>query len=110
MEPGPSQVATTLPSPPPPTGTDVEHVELQVLPAGLPATVEPPPGNGDADNTEENEVDTPPPLGVKLTGYRLLNLVVLLAFGAAKFVLSLQGQSVAPTGLDWISGSMLACL
>ncbi|KAI0247203.1 hypothetical protein BJV78DRAFT_952521 [Lactifluus subvellereus] len=108
MELGPSQPATTPRPPPPPA--DVEQVELQVLPAGLPATVEPPPGNADPDDLEENEVDAPPPLGVKLTGYRLLNLAVLLAFGVAKFVLSLQGQSVAPTGLDWIAGSMLTAI
>lgn len=109
MESAATQSTTTTTRPPP---ADVEHVELQVLPAGLPTTTEPSqaPGNADPDDPEENEVDALLPLGVKLTGYRLLNLVVLLGIGLFKFILSLQGQSIAPTGLEWVGGSVLAAL
>jgi hypothetical protein len=109
MEPRPSLDQQAKPLPPPPP-TDIEQVELQVLPAGLPVTIQRPPGSADPDGAEEVEVDTPLPLGVKLTGYRFLNLTVLLSFGLAKFVLSLQGQSIAPTGLDWVAGSVLAAM
>ncbi|KAH9996398.1 hypothetical protein BJV74DRAFT_287864 [Russula compacta] len=109
MESGPTQSTTTTTRPPP---ADVEHLELQVLPATLPTTMEPSqaPGYADPDDPEENEVHTSLPLGVKLTGYRLLNLVVLLGIGLFKFILSLQGQSIAPTGLEWVGGSVLAAL
>ncbi|KAH9976598.1 hypothetical protein BGW80DRAFT_1289292, partial [Lactifluus volemus] len=37
-------------------------------------------------------------------------IIILLGFGLAKFVLSLQGLSVAPAGLEWVAGSALAAL
>jgi hypothetical protein len=92
---------------PSPLPTDVEHVELQVFPAGSQVSLEPPHGSADLEN---HEVDEPLPLGFKLTGYRLLNLAMFLAFGLSKFILSLQGHSVAPTALDWVAGSVLAAL
>ena len=109
MDPGPSQSRTTT-TPPPPDVEQLEHIELQVLPAALPTTTEPPSGNTDPEDPGENEVDDSFPLGVKLTAYRLLNLVVMLAFGLAKFILSLKGQSIAPAGLEWVAGSVLAAL
>ncbi|TCD60485.1 hypothetical protein EIP91_010017 [Steccherinum ochraceum] len=46
-----------------------------------------------------------PLLLVPLTGYRILVLAVITAFGTVKTVLSLiSGSSMAPTALDWISG------
>jgi len=114
MDPGPNQptitTITTTPPPPPPPPEDVEDIELQVLPAAAPTSSEPPPGNADPDDPEENEVDAPVPLGVKLTAYRLLNLVIILALGLAKFILSLKGQAAAPTGLEWVAGSVFAAL
>ena len=101
---------TTTPFTTTPPPAAAQHIELQVLPAALPTTTELPPGNGDPDDPEENEVDASLPLGVKLTAYRLLNLVVLLAIGLAKFILSLKGQSIAPSGLEWVGGSVLAAL
>lgn len=54
------------------------------------------------------EPDGPrPPLLVKLTGYRLLNVLVIASFVAWKAALSYQGQSFAPTTLDWITGGVL---
>jgi hypothetical protein len=97
----------------PPADVQVEHIGLQVLPAALPTTIARPPsgsGNVDPEDPEGNEVDDSFPLGVKLTVYRLLNLVVILAFGLAKFILSLKGQSRAPAGLEWVAGSVFAAL
>jgi len=110
---GPSQSTTT--TAPPPTGTNAEHilVEPQIVSATFPAAAEPPPGNTNAgpdDPTENDDVDAPPPLGFKLSGYKLLNIVVLFTIGVAKFILSLQGHSIAPTGLDWAGGCVLAIL
>jgi hypothetical protein len=98
----------------PPADVQVEHIGLQVLPAALPTiTARPPSGSGNVDpeDPEGNEVDDDSfPLGVKLSAYRLINLVVILAFGLAKFILSLQGQSLAPAGLEWVTGSVFAAL
>jgi hypothetical protein len=94
--------------PPPPLPTEAGYVQL---PAGSPVTVEPlVPVSVRLDDPEENAIDESPPLGVKLTGYRLLNIIVLLGFGLSKFILSLHGLSVAPTGLEWVAGSALAVL
>ena len=49
-----------------------------------------------------------PPLGVKLTCYRLLNMMTMFSFCIAKGILTYKGQSVAPTTLDWFSGGVLA--
>ncbi|KAI0061500.1 hypothetical protein BV25DRAFT_1916862 [Artomyces pyxidatus] len=51
-----------------------------------------------------------PPLLVKLTGYRLLNMITVLAFGIAKAITSYQGKSTVPTTLDWILGVVLGLL
>jgi len=47
------------------------------------------------------------PLLVKLTGYRLLNMLALITFGLAKSILSYEGYSVAPNTLDWVLGVVL---
>ena len=52
----------------------------------------------------------PPPLGVKLTGYRLLNMSVVFIFGMAKAILTYMGRSAVPTTLDWIGGAFLAVM
>jgi hypothetical protein len=104
-----SQSTTTTTAPP---LADVEHIELQVLTAASSTTTAPPSRNADPEDPdmEENEVDASFPLGVKLTTYRLLNVVIILAFGLAKFMLSLKGQNIAPVGLDWVAGSVFAAL
>ena len=53
---------------------------------------------------------TPPPLGVKLTGYRLFFMTTVFSFGVAKCILTYKGQSIAPTTLDWVSGTFLTLL
>ncbi|KAH9175797.1 hypothetical protein EDB89DRAFT_1847158 [Lactarius sanguifluus] len=50
----------------------------------------------------------PPPLGAKLTGYRLLNITIVFSFGIAKAILSYKGRSTEPTTLDWVGGALLA--
>jgi len=51
---------------------------------------------------------TPPPLGVKLTGYRLVFMTTAFSFGTIKTILTYVGQSIAPTTLDWVAGTFLA--
>lgn len=59
------------------------------------------------DIAEEEEERSRPPLLVKITGYRLLNTVIIAAFGIPKAVLSYHGQVVATT-LDLVLGVILA--
>ena len=58
---------------------------------------------------EEDKQDQQPPLGVELTGYRLLTLAVILGFGIPKAISSYRGQAVSTT-LDWVSGTLLAAM
>ena len=60
-------------------------------------------------STPEDKQDHQPPLGVELTGYRLLTLVVILTFGIPKAISSYRGQAVSTT-LDWVSGTLLAAM
>jgi len=108
MEEGPGQLVTTTAVPWP---TNHGHTELQTLSASLqvPAAAEPISSNTHAYLEDPEEVDEVSP-GVKLTGYRLLNIVVIFTIGTAKYMLSLKGQSIAPTGLEWAGGLVLAVL
>lgn len=60
------------------------------------------------DPSVDVQVDVTPPLGVKLTVYRLLNTATILTFCAAKGILTYKGFSTVPTMLDWVSGGVLA--
>jgi hypothetical protein len=53
---------------------------------------------------------TPPPLGVKLTAYRLVFMLTVLSFGTVKTILTYMGQSIAPTTLDWVAGTFLTAV
>jgi len=65
-------------------------------------------GHG-SDHLEDADTDVaPPPLGVKLTGYRLLFMTTVFSFGTVKGILTYMGQSIAPNTLDWVSGTFLA--
>ncbi|KAH9956194.1 hypothetical protein BC827DRAFT_1157903 [Russula dissimulans] len=113
MEPGPNQSTTTTTSLPVPTNAEHILVEPRVVPANFPAATKPPPGktNADVDDPEEDDEDAPLlPRRVKFTGYRLLNILVIFTIGLAKFILSLKGQSIAPTVLEWAGGSVLTIL
>ena len=60
-----------------------------------------------------NGCHKPPPLGVELSGYRLLNMSVVFAFGRfgpTKAILTYMGRSAMPTTLDWVSGACLAVI
>ncbi|KAI0043435.1 hypothetical protein FA95DRAFT_1498636 [Auriscalpium vulgare] len=41
---------------------------------------------------------------MKVTGYRLLNTLLVTVFGIAKAILSYRGGRDAPTTLDWVLG------
>jgi hypothetical protein len=58
----------------------------------------------------DRDAASPPPLGVKLTVYRMLNMITLLSFGIIKGILTYMGKSAAPTTLDWVSGTLLAAV
>jgi len=66
-------------------------------------------GHGGSDDRWADMDAAPPPLGVKLTVYRLLNLTIF-SIGVTKAILSYKGQSIAPTTLDWIGGALLAAV
>jgi hypothetical protein len=61
--------------------------------------------HGDGSPVDSDAI--PPPLGVKLTAYRLLNMATMFAFCFAKGILSYEGLSTIPTTLDWFSGWVL---
>ncbi|KAI0246436.1 hypothetical protein BJV78DRAFT_1286418 [Lactifluus subvellereus] len=61
------------------------------------------------DTLGQNQQELPP-LGVKLTGYRLLKITVILAFGISKAVFAYRGQSVVPTMPEWVAGTFLAVI
>ena len=86
-------------------------VELSLLPSLLPSfrqLLDQDSGQEEHGNDRSADMDaTPPPLGVKLTAYRLVFMTTVLSFGAAKSILAYQGQSLAPTTLDWVSGTFL---
>ena len=56
------------------------------------------------------DVDAPPPLGVKLTGYRLVFMATVFCFGTVKIILAYVNQSIAPSTFDWVTGTFLAIL
>ena len=59
-------------------------------------------------DTQPFSGDSRPPLLVKVTGYRLLNVTVLCAFGISRVVLMYQGQTAVPTTLEWVMGVVIA--
>jgi hypothetical protein len=50
------------------------------------------------------------PLGVELTGYRLLTTGVIVGIGVPKAVYSYKGQALISITLDWLVGTILALL
>lgn len=38
----------------------------------------------------------------KLTGYRLMVIVLTVGFGLSKAILTYRGESIAPTTLEWV--------
>ncbi|KAN0136615.1 hypothetical protein V8E53_005662 [Lactarius tabidus] len=62
------------------------------------------------DGLSANMDTTPPPLGVKLTGHRLLNMTSVFSLGITKGILTFTGKSTSLTTLDWVSGSLMAVM
>ena len=76
------------------TGTEVDAERSSTLPISRvdqEATDSP-----SADGIEEN--------GIKLTGYRLVNIGVIFVFGTAKVILSCFGETIVPNALEWVLG------
>jgi len=65
---------------------------------------------GVADESQSPPIDPRPPLLVKVTGYRLLDITLLLAFGIAKAVLTYWERSVISAPLDWIMGTLIVIM
>ena len=51
-------------------------------------------------------MDELPPLGLKLTGYRLLTMSVVITLGVNKAILTYMDGSAALTALDWVMGTI----
>jgi hypothetical protein len=69
--------------------------------------------SGQGDHGDDRSADrdaSAPPLGVKLTVYRLLNMTILLSIGITKGILTYKGEFTAPTTLDWVGGALLAAV
>ncbi|KAI9511884.1 hypothetical protein F5148DRAFT_1167117 [Russula earlei] len=65
--------------------------------------------NAHDDGQEQQEQEQrQAPLGVELTGYRLLTTSVILGIGIPKAVYSYSGQALVSTTLDWVAGVILA--
>jgi hypothetical protein len=62
------------------------------------------------DNTQDNDHQATMPLGVELTGYRLLTTGVILGVGVPKAVYSYNGQALISTTLDWLAGVIFALM
>jgi len=63
----------------------------------------------DACGKEPDEED-PLPLGFKVTGYRLLNVVVIAGFGIFEAVRGYCGQPLTPTTLELVGGTLLTLM
>jgi hypothetical protein len=61
-----------------------------------------------ASESQHLHTEPRPPLLVKVTGYRLLYVMVVSAFGLSKAVMEYNGKSLVSTTLDWIMGVVLA--
>ncbi|KAI0281185.1 hypothetical protein BGY98DRAFT_225091 [Russula aff. rugulosa BPL654] len=66
--------------------------------------------NPTEDNTQDNDHQATMPLGVELTGYRLLTTGVILGVGVPKAVYSYNGQALISTTLDWLAGVIFALI
>jgi hypothetical protein len=66
---------------------------------------------GPDDTTgDDSQRQRPPPLGVQLTGHRLLVTSVILGLGIPMFAYSYNGQTLFSTRLDWVVRIVCALL
>ena len=63
-------------------------------------------GNAQNDDSRQRSV----PLGVVLTGYRLLTTIMIVGIGVPKAVCSYHGQSLISPSLDWVGGIIFTLL
>jgi len=75
----------------------------------LSASPSPLTGFPDYDCCGKDEED-PPPLGFKVTGYRLLNIAVVVGFGIFKAVRAYCGHPLTPTMLELAGGTLLTLM
>jgi len=59
---------------------------------------------------KEPDEEDPPPFRFKLTGYRLLNIAVIVGFGIFKAVRVYCGQPWTPTTLEIVGGTVLTLM
>jgi hypothetical protein len=62
------------------------------------------------DNTQDDDHQPTIPLGVELTGYRLLTTVVILGLGVPKAIYSYNGQALISSTLDWLMGILFTLM
>ena len=85
-------------------------VELSLLPYLIISIPQSSDRQEDLERGDDSLADkdaSPPSLRVKLTVYRLVVMTTVLSLGAAKSILTYKSQSIAPTTLDWVSGTFL---
>ena len=85
-----------------PTSLPYFPIKLESLSAS------PLPGAASDDDScgKKPDEEDPPPLGFKLTGYRLLNVAVIVGFGILKAVRVHCGQPWTPTTLEIVGGTV----
>jgi len=70
------------------------------------------PGAASAEDACSKALDEEdlPPLGFKVTGYRLLNIAVIIGFGIFKAIRVYCGQPLTPSILELVGGTLLTLM
>jgi len=89
-----------------PTSLPNFPTKLKSLPASLFLGA----ASDDDSCSKEPDEEDPPPLGFKLTGYRLLNVAVIVGFGIFKAVCVYCGHPLTPTTLEIVGGTVLTLM
>jgi hypothetical protein len=61
-------------------------------------------------DTQDNDHQPTVPLGVELTGYRMLTTGVILGLGIPKAVYSYNGQALISITVNWVSAVLLSVM
>jgi hypothetical protein len=77
-----------------------------VLGTDLPSLISFRVGNAQNNGRQRHSI----PLGVVLTGYRLLTTIVIVGIGIPKAVYSYHGQPLISPSLDWVGGIIFTLL
>ena len=86
--------------------TRPDVIRFVIDPRYLPSLISYRAGNTQNNNRQRRSL----PLGVVLTGYRLLTTTVIMGVGIPKAVYSCYGQSLISPSLDWVGGMIFALL